>query len=164
MGLLIFLAVLSLPPDQASQAYVGTNACRPCHGPYLNAWAATKHARTFEKLAPADRDNPACVGCHVTGSPEMKAAGGNAPSFPAVQCEACHGPGATHVAQARAKVIDRAAIIGHPDEAACTRCHNNGSPHYKPFFYGPMKGLVHLVKKSCQVRPDARSRVTAGRS
>ena len=79
--------------------------------------------------------------------PEMKAAGGNAPSFPAVQCEACHGPGATHVAQARAKVIDRAALIGRPDEASCVRCHNSGSPHFKSFFYGAMKGLVHLVKK-----------------
>jgi hypothetical protein len=145
--LLVLLASAGPAGPQSNQAYVGSDACRPCHGAYLNAWAATKHARTFDKLAPADRDNPACVGCHVTGSPEIKAAGGNAPSFPAVQCEACHGPGATHVAQARAKAIDRAALVGRPDEAACTRCHNSGSPHFKPFYYAAMKGLVHMVKK-----------------
>ena len=29
------------------------------------------------------------------------------------------------------------------DEQTCTACHNETSPHYKPFFYSAMKGLVH---------------------
>jgi hypothetical protein len=34
----------------------------------------------------------------------------------------------------------------HTVEETCTVPHET-SPHYKPFFYGALVGLVHMVKK-----------------
>lgn len=122
--------------------YVGADACKDCHTGQYTAWAQTKHAKTLGKLQAADKEGTACIKCHVTGSPEMIAAEGATPSFPNVQCEACHGPGRSHMEAAQTGD----SVTARPkktDEATCVRCHNEESPRYKPFYYQAMIGMVH---------------------
>lgn len=122
--------------------YVGADQCKECHETVYKSWSETKHAKALNKLMPNDREGGKCIRCHVTGSNAMIDAEGSKPSFPHVQCEACHGAGKRHIEAAR---------IGSPgdgpttkvEESTCLRCHNEASPHYKPFFFNAMKGLVH---------------------
>lgn len=132
-------------PTVAAADYVGAAVCKDCHGAIYDAWEKTKHSRALTKLTPTERAGGKCIKCHVTGSPEMIAAQGDNPSFPNVQCEACHGPGLRHVEAAKTgdTVTDRPT---HTEEETCTKCHNETSPHYKPFFYRALTGLVHQVK------------------
>lgn len=146
-GTLQTMAAASNTIPQQPNAYVGAAVCKSCHTSHADAWSDTKHARTFSRLGSSDRLNEKCMSCHVTGSPEMIKADAPNATFPSVQCEACHGPGGRHVGQAQAKAIAPGAIVKTPGEEACTRCHSDASPHYKPFFYWAMKGLVHPVKK-----------------
>lgn len=132
---------------KSNDGYVGADGCKDCHLPYFNAWNGSKHQKALGKLGPSDREGDKCIKCHVTGSPAMIKADGATPRFPGVQCENCHGAGATHVEQAKAKAMVKGAIVKTPDEDACTKCHSSESPHYKPFVYGAMKGLIHPVKK-----------------
>ncbi len=134
------------PPAQTG-AYVGAEACKPCHEPYFAAWADTKHARAFSRLGAADKEGGQCLRCHVTGPPDLIAAEGATPSFPGVQCEACHGAGRQHVDAARGGAARPGGTVAKPPEPTCTRCHNRESPHYKPFFYGAMTGLVHRLPR-----------------
>jgi hypothetical protein len=131
----------------APNPYVGADACKACHAPYVAAWADTKHARAFGRLGAADREGGQCVRCHVTGSPDTIAAEGAQPSLPGVQCEACHGPGRAHIDAAQSGAAKPGGTVARPPEATCTRCHNRESPHYKPFFYSAMVGLVHRVTR-----------------
>lgn len=142
------LAAQEAAAPASAPPYVGAEACRSCHDALYKAWAGTKHARALERLATADRDGGRCIQCHVTGSPELIAAEGNRPSLPGVQCEACHGPGASHVEAARGGATTSGSVVRTPPEQTCLRCHNPQSPHYKPFLYGAMKAFVHRVPSS----------------
>jgi len=131
------------PAPPQDSPYVGADACQECHADTYTAWHATKHASALNRLNADERAGGQCIGCHATGSPEQLAAEGATPSLPGVQCEACHGPGRAHTASARAGAVDAGSIVKAPPEKACLQCHNERSPHYSPFFYGAMKGLVH---------------------
>jgi len=134
-------ATASQATTQATSGYVGADACKDCHAQIFAAWSRTKHARALDKLQPADRTGGKCIGCHVTGSAEAILAEGDKPSHPNVQCEACHGPGRQHAEAAIGGVSEiRTTKI---EEKSCTRCHNETSPHYKPFYYSAMVSLVH---------------------
>jgi nitrate/TMAO reductase-like tetraheme cytochrome c subunit len=128
-------------PNPASM-YVGAATCNECHEPVYAAWSKTKHANALDKLSREEREGGLCIKCHVTGTPEMIAAEGGKPSLPGVQCENCHGPGAAHVQAARNGDATDARTAAVTEET-CLRCHNKTSPHYKPFFFGAMKPLVH---------------------
>ena len=124
----------------AMSDYAGADTCKDCHEKVFAAWSRTKHAKALDKLTMANRANT-CVGCHVTGPAAAVLAEGAKPTHPHVQCEACHGPGRKHAEAAIGGVneVHTAKI----EETTCTRCHNETSPHYKPFFYSAMVGLVH---------------------
>jgi hypothetical protein len=126
--------------------YAGAVACKDCHAAQFEAWEKTKHSKALNKLQPADRAGGKCIKCHVTGTAEQIAAEADKPSFPNVQCEACHGAGQLHVDAAKTgdNVTD---LPKHTVEETCTKCHNETSPHYKPFFYQALVGVVHMVKK-----------------
>lgn len=149
-GLVLAARTTAAAQDQARlaadrAAYVGDRACADCHKPQHDAWSSTKHATALSKLGLSERSNGQCIRCHVTGSAEMIAAERGNPSRPNVQCEACHGPGRAHVDAARAG--QAASVKTAPiAEQTCTRCHNETSPHYRPFFFTAMKGLVHQVR------------------
>jgi hypothetical protein len=118
--------------------YAGAEKCAPCHQAIYHAWQGTKHAKALAKLDAAQRKTE-CIGCHVTGSPEMIAADGDKPHFPNVQCESCHGPGAAH---AKDPAV-RTGLTATPGEGSCTVCHNDRSPHFRGFVYAAMKTFVH---------------------
>lgn len=156
-GVVILVSVAARQPSAQSTSapsassvtqseYLGAAACKDCHGAHYDAWEKTKHSKALSKLTTSDRSGGKCIQCHVTGTPEMIAAEGAKPSFPNVQCESCHGPGMRHVEAAKTgdTVTDRPKPT---QEETCTRCHNDTSPHYKPFFYRALVGLVHQVKK-----------------
>lgn len=126
---------------QAMADYVGADACKDCHDKVFTAWARTKHAHALDKLPMASRADGKCIGCHVTGPADVILAEGAKPTHPNVQCEACHGPGRKHAEAAIGGVNDVRTV--KTEEATCTRCHNETSPHYKPFYYQAMVGLVH---------------------
>lgn len=146
IAFLLAPAAGSISHSQTS-TFAGADACKECHATYHAAWASTKHARALARLGQADREGTQCLRCHTTGTAEMIAAEGATPSLPGVQCEACHGAGRAHVSAARAGGDAKAGIVKKPAEEVCTRCHNQDSPHYKPFYYAALIGLVHRVPK-----------------
>jgi len=147
-GVVIVLGVAARQPSAqvttatAASAFVGASTCKECHEQVHIAWSKTKHAHALEKLGKPDREGGQCIKCHVTGTPEMIATEGTAPSLPGVQCESCHGAGRAHVDAARGGDASNARTV-KIDESTCVKCHNTTSPHYKPFFFAAMKGLVH---------------------
>jgi len=132
---------LSATSQQATSDYLGADACKVCHDTIFIAWSRTKHAHALDKLTMASRDGGKCIGCHVTGPAAVILAEGAKPTHPHVQCEACHGPGRKHAEAAIGGVSEVRTV--KVEEATCTRCHNETSPHYKPFYYQAMVGLVH---------------------
>jgi len=134
------------PAPRQESPYVGADACKDCHAAIHESWAATAHARALLRLSATDQAGGQCIRCHVTGSPEQIAGEGASPSFPGVQCEACHGAGRAHAAAAAAGTPQASRLVKTPAEKACTRCHSEESPHYSPFFYAAMKGLVHRMR------------------
>ena len=123
---------------EAMPAFAGANACKGCHEAVFNSWSNTKHARTINRLSKSEREGE-CIRCHVTGSAEQIAKEGATPSHPNVQCEACHGPGSLHVADASV----RTGIARKPDARTCEACHNQKSPHYRGFVYAAMVAFSH---------------------
>jgi len=146
LGVGLFAAVASganvtMAEGSAAQ-YAGAAKCKTCHLKEFNTWAASPHAKAFEKLSPEDRKKPECVGCHVTGLGKPAAPGA---LLEGVQCESCHGPGSLYKAVtimskkayetdregSHKKALEAGLII--PTEATCKGCHNEKSPNYKPF-------------------------------
>ena len=147
-GSLIVISVAARQPSAQTPTqspYIGADACKDCHAVQFSSWAETKHSKALNKLQAVNREGNACIKGHVTGSPEMIAADGAMPRFPNVQCEGCHGPGRAHVDAA----TTGDAVTAKPvktTEDTCVRCHNDTSPHYKPFYYSAMVGMVHKHK------------------
>ncbi|HEX2444850.1 MAG TPA: multiheme c-type cytochrome [Vicinamibacterales bacterium] len=129
-------------PDVANYAWDG--ACKDCHTDVYESWAKTKHATALNRLTASERQQE-CVGCHVTGADRLIDVGGQ-PANSNVQCESCHGPGRAHVESAKTGGPGKGNIVRKPTSAACERCHNKKSPHFKGFFYDAMLGFVHRTK------------------
>jgi hypothetical protein len=132
--------------------YLGVKKCKMCHMKQFKSWEQTKMAKSFELLKPgtapdakkaagldASKDytkDASCLGCHtVNGKADM----------PGVQCESCHGAGSDYMKvmmkNRNYKLADVKALglISPPDEATCTKCHNEKSPFYKPFNFEERK-------------------------
>ncbi len=81
--------------------YAGTKECAECHAEQAAAHAESDHAAVIATyLADDFSGSTGCAGCHVT-APYHR--GGWAPEeddrgMGGIGCEACHGPGADHVA------------------------------------------------------------------
>ncbi len=112
--------------------YVGSMACRKCHGDQHKSWKKTKMAKVFDLLKPGERAeaktkagldptkdytrDETCLPCHTTGwgkpggykippkgdTPEAKKAQKAAAAMEGVQCESCHGP-ASHAVDYKKK-------------------------------------------------------------
>lgn len=102
--------------------FAGSDACATCHAEQDAQWQGTSHATAWASLGEHHRMlDRQCLGCHVTG---WEAEGGPAAPaeigpFRGVQCEACHGPSAAHVA---APV--EARPVADPPEETCVGCHD----------------------------------------
>jgi predicted CXXCH cytochrome family protein len=131
------------PVDQAS-GFIGyytastkQTACGNCHVGTQRDWKATAHASAHATLAalPANVAVAACYDCHTVG-PNGNRTTGNVgyKAFPDtayrdVQCEACHGPGFSHVQEpdlAANWPYARGGIA--PAKETCLACHQ-GTHH-----------------------------------
>ncbi len=117
---------------------VGADQCKSCHRSDHKAWKKAAHAQAMDRLtASGDANRVECVRCHA--SPKavgLGAAKENLEDYrreEGVGCEACHGPGAAHVA-----APSKSNIVGLGEscpecviEAICTNCHDQTwDPHW----------------------------------
>ncbi len=130
---------LAAQQPTAPPGYAWAGACKDCHTAIYAAWENTKHAHALNKLNKEDQQKD-CIGCHTTGVKALIEDNGK-PVNAGVQCEACHGPGAAHVA-------DPTKLPGKVRESACTACHSDKSPHFKGFMFKGMAELSHPVRKT----------------
>jgi hypothetical protein len=111
---------LGLGESPATPVYTGAETCRECHTPQWQHWKADVHSDVYaDFLRQPGAITPERERRFVTGWLER---GGYldreaTPEFVQVQCEACHGPGAAHVADPQAVPMPAAAA------EACIRCH-----------------------------------------
>lgn len=116
---------------------VGVKKCKTCHIKVYQTWKDTKHAIAFDKLNEQEKQDPKCNECHTTNKDI---------NLPGIQCEACHGAGSRFSSatimnkkkyeadsEGQRKMAIEAGLIIAPDETSCKKCHNERSPHYKPF-------------------------------
>lgn len=151
-------AVLLLAQDPGGgRRYAGSAACGGCHQDASERWRATGHAADFAGLAGPERDNPACLRCHVTGpgDPLGYLSPGGVPGLANVGCEACHGPAADHAGSSHPELVPTATGGDCPPCEAnriCRLCH---TPAHSPGF-----DLARdLARVSCRgaARPDPRA-------
>lgn len=130
--------------------FAGASQCRTCHMGVYNHWRSTQHARAYRTLAGEKRQSDEqCFGCHITG---YHLEGGprqvnEASYLRNVQCEACHGPSAKHVADPTVATPLKGKI-----EGTCDDCHNETAHggQAKPF---ELATAMETVK--CQDLPVA---------
>jgi hypothetical protein len=122
--------------------YAWADSCKDCHKGVYEAWAKTKHAGTLDRLSSGEQDKE-CIGCHVTG-PKTRVVDAASKKVlnRGVQCEACHGGAAAHVADPNV----RTGLAKVPSSSTCEQCHNDKSPKFRGFWYDAMKSLVHKTK------------------
>jgi thiol-disulfide isomerase/thioredoxin len=108
-------------PFASFNGYQGDVVCGACHTQEADAHELTMHRRAYHTLYNRDRaDDPACVGCHVTGMSKTGQTlpgggfvlGDHGSPLARVGCEACHGPSGPHDGQ-----VDSA-------RASCATCHD----------------------------------------
>jgi len=95
--------------------YSGPKACGACHLGEFKSWGLTHHSVAYWTLYQRKRaEDPACVGCHVTGMGQTGGfvVGDHDSPLADVSCEACHGPGGKHA--------DSSADA----KASCVVCHD----------------------------------------
>ena len=125
------------PPAGVAVAgkFVGSERCTTCHGKEYRVWEGSAHARAMTALVKANQDfNPECVRCHVTGfgTSEGFQSASTTPQLANVQCEACHGVAALHMA-------DVNKPYGRISPRVCYGCHTKErSPDFSFFKYWEM--------------------------
>jgi len=124
-----------LAPGGSQKGFRTVNECASCHVDIVESYKRTAHATAFRALVEANQDyNPECVRCHVTGfdSPEGFVNARQTPDLANVQCEACHGNAAEHVA-------DPSRPYGKVQPRQCFVCHTKeNSPDFVFFKYWDM--------------------------
>lgn len=110
---------------------VGSEACKDCHENEYRAWSTGPHGTAMQTLRDAgSHKDPACVACHRAAYPCR--GGPKASREPGISCEACHGPGAAHIASGeRSGAPGDGPILGlrpahQPEcviEPSCRTCH-----------------------------------------
>lgn len=114
--------------ESGGATFLGSSACRGCHEEAYARWRATRHAREFAGLPPADRQAASCLRCHATGygEPLGYRSAGETPELAGVGCEACHGPGAGHGRSAHPEFVPTLTGGECPPceiNRICRRCH-----------------------------------------
>jgi hypothetical protein len=113
------------PPREPGRPYfVGMSKCAPCHKTAVAFWNKTVHAHAWETLIEVGKQaDYKCVSCHVTGYGQVGGTSlGHTRGLEDVQCEVCHGPGSTHVAEKGLE--EPAAVRRDTPESTCATCHN----------------------------------------
>jgi Cytochrome c554 and c-prime len=123
----------------ASDRFAWAEACKTCHADIYESWAKTKHARTIDRLSTAEQGQD-CVVCHTTGGAGKIERDGKFVNRN-VQCEACHGAAAAHVADSS----NLQGLTKTPLSKVCESCHNDKSPSFRGFVYQGMVRLSHAT-------------------
>jgi hypothetical protein len=112
------------PAEPGRPFFVGMAKCAGCHKPAMAFWKKTVHAGAWRTLtADGKQADYKCVGCHVTGYGEVGGSSlGHTRGFENVQCETCHGPGSTHVAEKGLE--EPPAVHRGTTSSTCAPCHN----------------------------------------
>jgi len=116
----------AVPGVHATAKFTGSEACSACHAQDYAVWQKSGHARAFNALLARESDaDPNCIACHTIGfgaeSGYRRALAGKRLTH--VGCEACHGPGSTHVEQ---RTLGKEPVFKFRPLAAadCTTCHH----------------------------------------
>jgi len=137
---LMCLAVGKTQAAEEAGGYAGADKCAMCHSDLSHGWKMTHHAKAFDTLKKKHQETlPGCVKCHVTG---FEKDGGYVdqeltPELAGVQCEACHGPSAGHVAYP----MNKKNRIASLNETVCRACHTAGQD--PKFDYANKKRFLH---------------------
>lgn len=110
--------------NPSARDYAGAAACLPCHAGAARAWNASAHSHAWATLEKASQTlNPLCLQCHTVAylKPNGFIWSGTHPHLTAVGCEACHGPGADHVANPT-----NVRMGPTSGETTCRGCHTPG--------------------------------------
>jgi hypothetical protein len=134
------------PPDppvssEGFLGYVGSQIdesqtiCGQCHASKQAAWATTIHSDAWAGLQSSAGAQEFCEGCHTVnqlGNTTTEDGGWlttEDPRYQDVQCESCHGPGATHANSPERSNIPLAPLsVGVDLELGCGECHQ-GTHH-----------------------------------
>jgi hypothetical protein len=121
------------PREPGRAYYVGDAKCGGCHDKALTFWKTTVHATAWRTLVEGGKENDyRCTGCHVTGYAQVGGSSlGHTDHLRDVQCEVCHGPGSTHVAEKGLE--DPSAVQRDTPASTCTGCHT--TQHSDTFQY-----------------------------
>ena len=125
--------------------YEPAEACAECHEKEYEQWRSTAHARAYQSIRKAGRqDDPECLFCHTMGFGRQ---GGfvsiqKTPALGRVTCQACHAVTSRH-----AKEGDEADPRLLLSSRWCMSCHGPvQSPGFDCFVYKPR--VVHKQKRS----------------
>lgn len=124
--------------ESGESPYVGEEACQSCHQKQHKVWSETDHAVAYDDLEAVEKSfDPACLKCHVVGFDkpggffDLNITG----HLMGVQCEACHGAGREHVAQAGKAPLGNS---GWAPQQMCAQCHvQKHSPSFDFSRYWP---------------------------
>jgi len=128
-GDLGFFRVLGGRPVSTSESggtvnYIGSASCVDCHGDIHQTWGETGHARAFESLKAVNQHtNSSCLICHTVGygTPLGFKDEATTPQLSGVQCENCHGPAASHIANVRDVSVRPKVTVA---AEVCGGCHD----------------------------------------
>jgi predicted CXXCH cytochrome family protein len=128
--------------------------CGNCHVLKQASWAKTGHAKAWADLQASGHASAACFKCHTTnGSTNigadstgfLSASTTSQKFFQDVQCEACHGPGAAHVATPdESQPIPYFVSYDSTKGVGCGQCHS-GPPH-NPFLEDWSHGAHRIIE------------------
>jgi len=124
--------------------FKGAEACIDCHQAQYEFWLGTRHSRAFATLQATSQETDAeCIDCHTVGyevnggfpTPALSA------GFENVQCAACHGADAAHLAGGANYMLPGLINRGLN---GCARCHRD---EHDPSF--EQQGGIKLAKVAC---------------
>jgi len=130
--------------------------CGNCHVLKQATWILTGHANAFDTLQSSGHATAACFQCHTTSSHSFggvdtsgffSATTTTQKYFQDVQCEACHGPGGSHVTtpdQVSTQPIPYFTSYDSTKGVGCGTCHS-GPPH-NPFYEDWSRGAHGILE------------------
>jgi len=128
--------------------------CGNCHVLKQESWLKTGHANAWDTLQSSGHATSACYKCHTTSGMTniandtagyFSASTSAKPYFEDVQCESCHGPGASHVTVPdETQPIPYLVSYDSTKNVGCGECHS-GPPH-NPFYEDWSRGAHGILE------------------
>jgi predicted CXXCH cytochrome family protein len=112
------------------QGVQGEPTCAQCHATPNSYWTGTAHAHAWESLQESGHAQEFCEACHTVsqlGNSATQPVGWTSTGdkrYLDVQCESCHGAGASHVADPEATKPLASLAVGGELTDGCGECHN----------------------------------------